>query len=154
MQRLNKAMENKLEGLDLYTSRLDSNLLSNPFFYENNGFYLIKKNSKEIKEINVEKIIKIYKDRTGYESSVNECKIEDYFKCEKKEELKIAMALSEVWKDELKRKFSDSIFYILVSNDGYSTTIRFYKYRENEAIWIDLDNINSYDEAIAVKITD
>ena len=152
--KLNKAMKSKLEGSAGYTKELERNLLSQPLFYENNGFFMIKKDSKEIKEVNTEKILKLYKDRTGYEASVNECRIEDYFDCEKDDGLKIAMQLAEIWEEELDRQFPDRIFYIIISSDEYSTTMRFYLYREDETIWIDPDNIDSYEEAIAVMITD
>lgn len=154
MQILNKAMKNKLESSTVCAKELESNLISQPLFYESNGFFLIKKNAKDKKEINTEKIIRLYKDRTGYEASVNECRIEDYFECEKEDELKIAMQLAEIWEEELKLQFPAHIFHIIIANDEYSTVMRFYMYREEEAIWIDLDNIDSYDDAIAVIVTD
>ena len=80
--------------------------------------------------------------------------IEDYFECEKEDELKIAMQLAEIWEEELKLQFPAHIFHIIIANDEYSTVMRFYMYREEEAIWIDLDNIDSYDDAIAVIVTD
>ena len=157
MLRYNKKMENSLKCFETSHDFLDKIIMIWPEFVEMEGFVLLKKD-KDTEELNVEKILSLYRNRTGFEASYNEFRIEDYFDwCIGKplEGLEMAVKLSEIWECKLKRDFPYYKFHIIISYDENFTTIRFYKSREEECNWVAIDNLDAYkEECIAVRIVE
>ena len=132
----------------------EKNILSDPCFYESEGFVLLKE-TEEIEEVNKEKVLKIYKDYTGYEAFCNEYNVEDYFDTGNEElvSLQIVFKLADIWKERLEAQFADYTFIISISRSEDYSNIRFYRYRPKEAPWLLLNNLDGYlDEAVAAVI--
>ncbi|NFH70231.1 hypothetical protein FC960_13115 [Clostridium botulinum] len=69
----------------------------------------------------MKKILLAYYDRTEFEASYNEFRIEDYFDwCVGKpmEGLALAIKLSEIWEYKLKSEFLSYKFHIIMGFDG------------------------------------
>jgi len=157
MIKYNKNMIDSLKSLETSQGKsLDKIMLIWPEFYEVKGFVLLKKNKDIDKELDADKILSLYHDRTGFEASYNEFRIEDYFEwCIGKpiDGLAMAIKLSEIWGLKLKKEFPDYKFYIIMSYDGSFTTIRFHKYRDDEDSWISINELDDYkEESIALRV--
>ena len=105
--------------------------------------------------INIDRIINIYGDMTGFEASCNEFIINDfsdYITLDNKEEINMSLEVAKCLSNKLKSRYIDDCFYVVVSNDGSITNIRFYKYREGE-VWININELEQFqEEALAVII--
>ena len=130
---------------------LEENILSKPTFVETNDFVLLK-NGPSVKELDKNKILQFYIYSSDYESSNNEYNIEDYFHDINgvKDGITIALKLSAIWEEQLKKQFPDYTFIITFAyfdekTIGYRyTNIRFYRFRSDEPDLIELDNMNQY----------
>lgn len=158
MDKLNKKMGTVLteimdirNGVD-YTKVSD---LVNTEFYEIEGCVLRNKGEK-VERLNIDKILCVYNDRTGYEASFNEVRINDYIEelhYGPVEGLALALRIIEDWENRLKQCFPNYTFHIIVVFDDEYTTVRFYKFRNEEGSWIDIDNLDGYSgESVLVKI--
>ncbi|GLC30954.1 hypothetical protein [Clostridium omnivorum] len=159
MLKYNKNMMNCLNSIEIsHQDFLGKIIRIWPEFYEIKGFVLLKKHKDTVEELDEDKIISVYYDRTGFEASYNEFRIEDYFDwCIGKpmEGLALAVKLSEIWECKLKRDFPNYKFHIIMGFDGNYTTIRFHKFRDEEGSWIALDDLDDYKEkSIAVRIVE
>ncbi|MCE5286597.1 MAG: hypothetical protein LLG02_12220 [Pelosinus sp.] len=129
-----------------------------PEFLEIKGFVILKKYNNTIEELDEDKILSVYYDKTGFEASYNEFRIEDYFDWsigKPMEGLALAVKLSEIWECKLKREFPSYKFHIIVGFDGNYTTIRFHKLRDEEGSWIALEDLDEYKgNSIAVRIVE
>lgn len=160
MLKYNKNMINCLKSIvTFHQNFLDKIMRLWPGFIEIKGFVLLRKydeTREQLEEIDVDKALSVYYDRTGFEASYNEFRIEDYFDRSidnPLEGIAIAIKLSEIWELKLKKDFPHYMFHIIIGFDGEYTTIRFHKLRDEESTWIDLDDLDSYKkEAIAVRI--
>jgi len=100
-----------------------------------------------------DKVIGMFGDRTGYEASNNDTRINDYFDSGVSgfEALSIAMILIDVWGNKLKALEPDINFCFIVDcNDDY-VTLRFHKVRIDERMWLS-NNIEDYSGAIGYII--
>ncbi|SEJ49895.1 hypothetical protein SAMN05660742_1092 [Propionispira arboris] len=159
MLQYNKNMVKNLTSIEIYHQDfLDKMMRIWPEFLEVKGFVLLKKNKGDFEELDENKILSIYYDRTGFEASYNEFRIEDYFDwCIEKpiENLALAIKLSEIWECKLKRDFPSYKFHIIIGFDGKFTTIRFHKLRDEEGSWIALENLDDYkNNSIAVRVVE
>lgn len=105
-------------------------------------------------EENFDNILKMYMDRTGYEASNTETRINDYFTSEISvlDGLKIAMLLVDNWKRKIKELVPNTpICFILSAGDNH-VELRFHKVRKNEQMWLDTDLSKYKDEAVAYRI--
>ncbi|WP_121643444.1 hypothetical protein [Bacillus vallismortis] len=104
--------------------------------------------------INWNSILKMYRDKTGYEASCNELRINDYLDqrdLSDEEVLLYSLHVIHGWEHHLNEKFPEHKFVVILSIDEGFATLRFYKYREEESSWLKA-NIEEYgNEAILVK---
>ncbi|WOC56480.1 hypothetical protein [Bacillus halotolerans] len=104
--------------------------------------------------INWNRILKMYGDKTGYEASCNELRINDYLDYSDlsgEEILFYALQVVDGWEHHLKEKFPEHKFVVIISIDEGFATIRFYKYREKESSWLKADIEEYGNEAILLK---
>ena len=156
----NKKMNKILKELNdahyiKYTDLSQLVSLTKPDFVEIKGC-ILKQKEERLDSLNMDNILRVYFDRTSYEASYNEVRINDYIEHKSNmafEGISIALELIEIWGKQLKTNFPNYKFHIIISNDDVYTTIRFYKLRESEVSWIILDNLEVYkEEAILVNI--
>jgi hypothetical protein len=157
MLRYNKNMEYSLNSIKIsHENFLKKIIMIYPEFIEKEGFILLQKGIDTDDKLDVDRILSLYHDKTGFEASYNEIRVEDYFDwCIEKplEGLAIAFKITDIWECKLKSDFPNYKFCIIIGFDGNFTTIRFHKYREEEGNWVSLDNLDSYkEESIAVRI--
>lgn len=122
-----------------------------PKFYEKNGCIFVNKSSL-INEQSLNMAL------SKQEAENNEFPIDGYLETNKNtpklEIVKFGLIVVEMWGSKLKYEFPNSKFHIIFSYDGKYSKIRFYKLREdenNDCVWVDLNELNSYENAIIVK---
>lgn len=111
-------------------------------------------NEIEIEKIDIDKILQIYGDRTGYEASCNEIRINDYINGENidfRKVLDLGFKTLDIWCNILKKDYPYNEFCLIISCDKESVTLRFHKVRHNESMWLS-ENLEGYEEAVAFKI--
>ncbi|HAG42625.1 MAG TPA: hypothetical protein DCL31_03625 [Clostridium sp.] len=102
--------------------------------------------------INFKRILSMFGDRTGYEASCNEIRINDYIDCSDEfSVIQLAEIIMDTWKYKLKTEYPKYRFCIILSFiEGYAT-LRCHVVRENESPWLK-DDLDEYEyEAIMVK---
>ncbi|WP_342479905.1 hypothetical protein NST07_18015 [Paenibacillus sp. FSL L8-0340] len=108
----------------------------------------------KIENINWERVMKFHKDKTGYEASCNELRVNDYIKDIDKTRDNIlicALQIMEGWENQLRKCFPGNKFLIVLSYDDQYATLRFYKERPEEKNWLSHDLEGYKDQAIMVK---
>ncbi|AVQ47802.1 hypothetical protein C7M60_18785 [Clostridium botulinum] len=91
-------------------------------------------------------------DRTGYEASCNEIRINDYVDVyDDYNILSLSKVIIQAWKYKLKTEYPEYKFLIILAyREGYAT-LRFHVFRENEGTWL-VNDLNAYkEEAILVE---
>lgn len=122
-----------------------------PKFYKKNGCIFINKSS-------LFNQFQVGDNLSKIEEEENEFPINGYLEIKKNtpklEIVKFGLMLVEMWGCKLKNEFPDSKFHIIFSfSEGYGN-LRFYKIRDNDSvnlIYLDLDNLDSYANAIIVR---
>ena len=149
--RLKTSSDNNLMSINM------KNLfrLFNPPFKEVCDCIIITDSDVSNIEKNFDNILKMYMDRTGYEASNTETRINDYFSCEISvmDGLKIAMLLVDNWKRKIEELVSNTPICFILSVIDNHVELRFHKVRKNEKMWLDTDLSKYKDEAIAYMIT-
>jgi hypothetical protein len=106
-----------------------------------------------VENINFGRMLSKFKDKTGYEASCNEIRINDYvdYYSDEVALLQLAEIIMTAWEYKLRTAYPQYKFCMILSfNDGYAT-MRFHIIRENENPWLKAD-LNGYkNEAIMVK---
>lgn len=100
-------------------------------------------------EINISK----YHDLTDAECTINHIHIEKYTRNQKTGALmRVAIRYMLGIRDILVTQFPGEHFYIVLGYDSGSNspTVRFYKRRDNEPIWADIEGIEDYADAVMV----
>lgn len=152
MKSLLEKVKIEKEGLiKIHPDKLSTIML--PRFKEVYDCIIIDMNN-EIKEenINFKRILSMFGDRTGYEASCNEIRINDYIDySDEFAVIQLAKIIMDTWKYKLKSEFSKYRFCIILSfSEGYAT-LRCHSVRENECSWLK-DDIDEYkDSAIIVQ---
>ena len=128
--------------------------LLDPTFKNVHGCLIIDNNNEnEPSEVNFERILKIHSDKTGYEASCNEVRINDFIESEDieiRDLLSIGFTILDIWALKLKKSYPSSQFCLIISCHEKNVFIRFHQVRENEQSWL-LDELEKYkDTAIAV----
>ena len=95
--------------------------------------------------------MEMYFDKTDYESSNTETRIDCHFegKVSMKAGTQIALIALEIWALRLKQIDPDSKFCLIMCSDEDHVEIRFHKIRENEIKWL-ADDLESYQDGGAV----
>ncbi len=104
--------------------------------------------------INWNRILKMFGDKTGYEASCNELRINDYLDyndLSDEEILLYALQVVDGWEYHLKEKFREYKFVVILSIDEGFATLRCYKYREEESSWLKADIEEYENESILIK---
>ena len=158
--QVNKKMESLLKDAKVYKSNdkinvFDLLLIMNPKIKNINGC-LIVDNEDEISSniINFQRIINAFGDRTGYEASCNEFRVNDILLGDDND-LNNILILSENiinnWCFKFKVNYPDKKFCIILSVDENNVTIRFHQIWEDESLWIK-ENIETYSQPIGYTI--
>ena len=116
-----------------------------PKFKKVKDCVIISKKSANELEMFFDRAIKMYFDKTDYESSHTETRIDCHFEGEVSMTAgtQIALITLEIWALRLKQIDPDSKFCLIMCSNEDRVEIRFHKVRENEIKWL-ADDINSY----------
>ena len=116
-----------------------------PEFKKVKDCVIISKKSVNELEMFFDKAMEMYFDKTDYESSHAETRIDCHFEGEVSmmAGTQIALIALEIWALRLKQMDPDSKFCLIMCSDEDRVEIRFHKVRENEIKWLG-DDINSY----------
>ena len=101
-----------------------------------------------------DKALEMYMDKTGYEASNTETRLNSYFEKNISVELgtKMALMVLEIWSLQLKNMEPHSKFCLILSCDEEHVEIRFHKIHPGEKMWLD-ENLENYpEEAIGYAI--
>lgn len=118
--------------------------------------YLLEKSGEHISteaiEKNFEQLLRMNTDQTGYESSVNECKLVDNFDfCLSASQ---QFVLGQIVMENLMTKKDFPIpCVVYFTYDAGELTMRFHKYRENEGLWVSED-LETYEEPVGYYFID
>jgi len=130
--------------------------LVNPVFIKVDDFILMRKKNEKVKELDLKSIYSTFFDKTGYEASDSHIHMIDYideFRFGHFEGLRFFLQLTQQWGKKLRESFIDNKFHVVLSYDKKDCNLRFYKLRDDESPWIDIESLNSYEEeAILVEI--
>lgn len=148
---LEKAKIKKEEVIKISTDNLSK--IMSPNFKEVHDCIIIDMNNEiKVENVNFKRILSMFRDRTGYEASCNEIRINDYIDySDEVAVLQLAEIIMDTWKYKLKTEYPQYRFCIILSfSQGY-VTIRFHVIRENESSWLKADLDEYKDEAIMVQ---
>lgn len=103
-------------------------------------------------KVNIQRLISNYGDRTGFEASCNEVRINDYIdggNLNDSDLVYLGTLIIIKWKEILSKTFMDDEFsFLMALSDGY-LTLRFHKNRSDEEGWLNND-LEKYEEAVAI----
>ena len=139
-------------SLNTDTEQLDK--LFFPPFKQLRDCVIISDKPVNILEDFFDKAIKLYGDKTGYESSCGETRINCYFRnnISVLVEIKIAMMVLKIWGLQLKKLEPQSNFCMIMCCDECNVEIRFHKIHIGEKMWLD-NNLEKYThEAVGYMI--
>ncbi|MDA1476423.1 hypothetical protein [Bacillus changyiensis] len=115
-------------------------------------FILDIKNNLDTENINWERVMKFHRDKTGYEASCNELRVNDYIQnTDETTVLLYAFQTMDGWEKQLKDRFPQHKFILILSYDQGYATLRFHKKREDESNWLSADLEKYKQQAILVK---
>ena len=100
-------------------------------------------------EEKIKSIVECFEDRTGFEHSDSETRVNDYIENEISAETAISLSLLliDFWGYRLKELDSESQFAFILSLDGMYTTLFFHKLREHNLPMID-DDLDGYNQPV------
>ena len=157
--RANKKMrdlleESKIKKEEVIKISIDnlSKIMSPNFKEVHNCIINDINNEINVENVNFKRILSMFGDRTGYEASCNEVRINDYIDySDEAAVLQLAEIIMDTWKYKLKAEYPQYRFCIILSfSEGY-VTMRFHVIRENESSWLNADLDEYKDEAIMVQ---
>lgn len=159
--KMNSKMKNLLEGISTHLSAEEVRLnlqqlkeLFSPSFKKVKDCIIITEKETDELEVAFDNVIKMYGDKTGYEASNTETRINCYFKNEISTVtgIQIALMVIEIWWLKLKIIEPNSQFCFIMCSDEEHVEIRFHKVRNNEMRWL-AEDLESYrDEAIGYVV--
>lgn len=120
--------------------------LFSPPFKKVKDCIIIATESADELELHLDSVVReVYGDKTGYEASCTETRINCYFENDISEitGVKIALIVLEVWAMRLKKMDPESNFCLIMCSDEDHVEIRFHKVRTEEDGWL-LDDIEAY----------
>lgn len=148
---LEKAKIKKEGVIKINTDNLSK--IMSPNFKEVHDCIIIDMNNEiKVENLNFKRILSMFRDRTGYEASCNEIRVNDYIDySDEIAVLQLAEIIMDTWKYKLKTEYPQYRFCIILSfTEGY-VTMRFHVIRENEISWLKADLDEYKDEAIMVQ---
>ncbi|GKX67000.1 hypothetical protein [Inconstantimicrobium mannanitabidum] len=148
---LKKAKIKREEVIKISTDNLSK--IMSPNFKDVHDCIIIDMNNEiKVENVNFKRILSMFRDRTGYEASCNEIRINDYVDySDEVAVLQLAEIIMDTWKYKLKTEYPQYRFCIILSfSEGY-VTMRFHVIRENESSWLKTDLDEYKDEAIMVQ---
>ncbi len=151
IELLKKTKIKKEEVIKINTDNLAKIMIPN--FKEVHDCIIIDMNNEiNVENVNFKRILSMFRDRTGYEASCNEIRINDYIDySDEIVVLQLAEIIMDTWKYKLKTEYPQYKFCIILSfSEGY-VTMRFHVVRENESSWLKADLDEYKHEAIMVK---
>lgn len=162
MIEMNKKMEGILQSVNddfKSTAIISLNNLKEillPKFAVVDGSILLKLDAGNNipQKLDLEIIKRLYIDKTGYEASRNELRVNDYIKYVKNEVqvvLSFALQILECWSFKLKNDFPQYKFNLILSCDNENVTLRFHRKRNNEVDWLEKDLEGYGENAVLVK---
>lgn len=121
-----------------------------PPFKQVKDCILISEKPVDKLEDTFDKAVEMHMDKTGYEASSTETRINCFFENSISIELgaKIALMVLEVWRLQLKNMEPQSKFCLIMFCDEDHVEIRFHKIHENEKMWLNEDLESYKDGAI------
>lgn len=135
------------DNKDKLELRLESlgKLFSPPFRKVKDCIIISKKSADELEPYLESVVQEVYGDKTGYEASNTETRINCFFENAISEitGVKIALIVLEVWAMRLKEMDPESNFCLIMCSDEDHVEIRFHKVRSEEGGWL-LDDIEDY----------
>lgn len=148
---LEKVKSEKEVSIKINPDKLSKIML--PKFKEVYDCIIIDLNNEINEEnINFKRILSLFGDRTGYEASCNEIRINDYIDfSEEIAVIKLSVMIMDSWKYKLKAKYPQYKFCIIFSFSVGYVTLRCHVLRENEGPWLKNDLDEYRDEAILVQ---
>lgn len=151
MEKILQELQKENQLLNLSTKKISK--LMHPNIKEIYECILIDiKDELDEHRIDIEHVLQRYGDRTGFEASCNEFRINDFVEYESELEiLNLALLTMDSWENELKCKFPSYKFCLILDfDDGYAT-LRFHKKRNDEKNWL-TDDLEGYKlNALLVK---
>jgi hypothetical protein len=157
--RTNKKMMDLLEKVKIKNeevikiSTYNLSKIMFPNFKEVHGCIIIDMNNEiNVQNVDFKRILSMFKDRTGYEASCNEVRINDYIDYyDESAVLQLAEIVANTWRYKLKIEYPQNRFCIIISFNGSYVTMRFHIIRENESTWLKYDLDEYRDEAIMIQ---
>lgn len=156
-KKMDKLLENVVVSSNKEKLQLDLQSLKKlmfPPFKEVKDCIIISEKSKEMLEFYYNKSIELNMDRTGYEASCSETRINTYFDNDISIEagIRIAHMVLEIWALRLKELQPDSKFCLIIFSDESCVEIRFHKMHEGESMWLDEELEYYKDEAVGYAL--
>lgn len=145
------------EKLNMDSEKVEKSFNLNFDFVEISGCILLKDNITEnIHEFKVDTIKRLYYDQTGFETSVNEIYVNQYYYLFENAEYSIneifnfSISIVCILWHKLKKHYPERSFQIVLSIDEIdndmegedSATIRFYTLRDNDIPYINIEKID------------
>lgn len=151
IELLEKVKLKKDEVIKINTDNLSKIMIPN--LKEVHNCIIIDMNNEINEEnINFKRILSMFKDRTGYEASCNEIRINDYIEYYNPiAVLQFAEIIMDTWRYKLKMDYPQYKFCIILNFSEEYVTIRFHIIRENESSWLKADLDKYEHEAIMVQ---
>jgi hypothetical protein len=151
MDLLEKVKVEKEEVIKISTDNLSK--IMNPNFKKVHDCIIIDMNNEiKVENVNFKRILSMFRDRTGYEASCNEIRINDYIDYSSEVAvLRLAEIIMDTWKYKLKTEYPQYRFCIILSFSESYATMRFHVIREEESSWLKTDLDEYKDEAIMVQ---
>lgn len=156
----NRKLNQILKSIDGYrfTAKFTINVqglldLLSPKFVSVYDCIIISDKSADILETNFSKMISMYGDRTGYEASNTEVRINDFIEngdLDVYDLVSIALLAIQCWSAKIKYVDDSSKFCFILSCDEQYVTLRFHKVRAEEGVWLSRD-IEKYDDAVGYE---
>ncbi|MHB1684861.1 MAG: hypothetical protein ACYCYO_18890 [Bacilli bacterium] len=160
MEIMNKMMKNLLVDVETGQGSIDDTKLALfikmlwPTFHEVEGCVLMN-SSHQLKDFDMDTVVERYGYKGGFEAAVNHVHLNDYLshlKIEVSESVQLAVSMLEIWGMKLKSQFPHYNFHLVLSYDDEDreVSLRFYRLRENEGTWCDINSIENYAEALLI----
>lgn len=154
MKELLQSISNSIHKEEIRWNIQQMNKLFCPSFQKVKDCMIItEKNVCELEKV-FDSIIETYTDKTGYEASNTETRINYYIENEISVEtsIQIAFMVIGIWALRLKQLEPESKFCFIICSDEDFVEIRFHKVRDNENLWLEEDIESYQDEAIGYTI--
>lgn len=150
---INKSVEFKTSNITFSIEKLL--MVLNPIIKNVDDCIIIDNyNEIDIKKINFERLLKMYGDRSGYEASNNEIRLNDFINgnlIDFRSVLALGINILDIWEIKLKRKYPNGRFCLIITYGDNSIILRFHQVRDDENMWL-IEDLEQYNEAVGYRI--